>query len=797
MKTRLLVVLLLLCAASSLRADLPVIRLTSVFPPGARGGTTAEVSITGEDLDDLKELRFSHPGLFAAPATDPTGKPRQNQFVVAVAPNVPPGVYDVRAVGRFGVSSPRAFAVGDLPERVEAPGNESPGGATEMAVDSVMNGVCSASAVDHFKFNATAGQRLIIDCAARAIDSHADPVVVLTDAAGRELDRSRTGGVIDFTPAANAQYLLQVHDVTFRGGPTFLYRLSVSRRPQVDVVLPPAGVPGTRGKFTLYGRNLPGGTPAEGMSLDGKALQQLPVEVELPAPVAAVSGEAPVTGAQVGARGYEFRLSMDRGISNPVFIAFAEPAPVGEKADNDSAEQPVKLTPPCTVAGQFFPQRDRDWFTFDAKKGDVWWVDVWSHRLGVASDPFLLVQGIKRNEKGEVQSADAQEVYDSDANAGGADFNTSSRDPSYRLEAKGDGTYRLGVRDLFNTTRDDPRLTYVLSVRKEKPDFELVAMPVRVGPAATPAPPLLRRGGSVPVRVVALRSDGFNGDIQISAEGLPPGVTCAGSTIPAGSTSAAIVLTAADNAGGWAGPLKVVGKADVGGVRVTREARGTCVVVNAGEPPTEAVRSRLTADFEAAVSGSDAAPLVIEPAVAKAVEPTGAKVTLPLKLAWRADAAGKFKVKVAGHPALDNFAETEIDAKAATASLDIDLNKHKLPPGPHTLYVRVAGKVKYARNPEATRAADDARAAAEKAAADAAAAAKQAAEKLKAAKAGTDADATKAAEKAAADAEAGAKAAEQKRTEATGKAKDLAPRDADGVFYSAAVLVKIPPAEKK
>jgi hypothetical protein len=703
----------------------------------------------------------------------------------------------VRAVGRFGVSSPRAFAVGDLPERVEAAGNESPGGATETIVGSVMNGVCSAGTVDHFKFHATAGQRLIIDCAARAIDSRAEPTVVLTDAAGRELERSRTGGVIDFTPPADGPYLLQVHDVTFRGGPAFFYRLSVSQRPQVDFVLPPAGLAGARGKFTLYGRNLPGGAPVEGMTLDERALQQLPVEVDLPPAAAAMSGAAPVTGAQVGTRGFEYRFHTDRGVSNPVFIAFAEPAPIGEKDDNDNSELPTKLIPPCSVAGQFFPQRDRDWFTFDAKKGEVWWVDVWSHRLGVGSDPFLLVQRIKRNERGEVQSADAQEVYDSDANAGGADFNTSSRDPSYRLEAKEDGTYRVGVRDLFNTTVDDPRLTYVLSVRKEKPDFELVAMPVRVGPAATPAPPLLRRGGSVPVRVFALRYDGFNGDIHISAEGLPAGVTCAGSTIAAGSTSAALVLTAADNADGWAGPLKVIGKADVGGVQTSREARGACVVVNAGDPPTEAVRSRLTADFEAAVNGNDVASLVIEPAEAKTFESAGTKVALPLKLSWRSDASGKFKVKVAGPPALDNFTETEIDAKAATASVDIDLNKHRLPPGTHTLYVRAAGKVKYARNPEATRAADDARATAEKAAGDAATAAKQAAEKLAAAKAGTDSDATKNAEKAAADAEAASKAAEQKKSEATARAKELAPKDVDGVFYSAALLVTIPPAGKK
>jgi hypothetical protein len=302
----------------------------------------------------------------------------------------------------------------------------------------------------------------------------------------------------------------------------------------------------------------------------------------------------------------------------------------------------------------------------------------------------------------------------------------------------------------------------------------------------------------VPVRVVALRSDGFNGEIRLSAEGLPPGVSCAGATIAAGTTSAALVLTAADSAAGWVGPIKVIGKADVAGTQAVREARGACVVVNAGDPPTEAVRSRLTADFEAAISGGDATPLVIEPAEAKAVEPAGPKLILPLKLTWRSDASGRFKVKVAGPAALDNFAETEIDAKTATAHLDVDLNKHKLPPGTHTLYVRAAGKVKYARNPEATKAADDARAAAEKAAADAAAMAKLTKEKLTATKAGTDAEATKAAEKAAADAEAASKAAEQKKAGATARAKELAPKDADGAFYSAAVLVKIPPpAEKK
>src|SRR5438477_8694828 len=140
---------LLVAIASSSRADLPGARLTSVFPPGARVGTTVEVTVAGDDLDDVSELRFSHPGVFSRPAVDAAGRSQPNKFVVAVGPSVPPGSYDARAVGRFGVSNPHVFAVGELPETVEGTTNTSPGGATEIAVDSTVSGNCTASAVDH------------------------------------------------------------------------------------------------------------------------------------------------------------------------------------------------------------------------------------------------------------------------------------------------------------------------------------------------------------------------------------------------------------------------------------------------------------------------------------------------------------------------------------------------------------------------------------------------------------------------------------------------------------------------
>jgi hypothetical protein len=776
-------------------ADLPAAKLSTVFPPGAQKGTFAEVTVAGSDLDDLAELRFSHPGITTKAAVDPAGKAQAGKFTVAVWPDVPPGVYDVRAVGRFGISNPRSFVVGDLSELSETASNTSPGGATEVPIGSTVNGQCAASAADHFRFTAKKGQRVLIDCAAADIDSKLEPVLTLSDPAGRELERSRTGDIIDFTVPVDAQYVIEVHDAVFRGGPEYFYRLTISTGPHIDFVLPPAGVAGAKGKYTIFGRNLPGSTPAAGVTLSGKPLEQLATEIELPNTPAQALCRLIDSPAQAVVDGLAYRFRADKLLSNPALISFGDTPPVAEQGANDKPAEAQKLSVPCEVAGQFFPRGDRDWFAFDAKKGDAYWIEIFCQRLGQPSDPFLLVQHVTKNDKGEEQSSDVQEVSDSEANVGGTDFGTATRDPSYRLEVKEDGTYRVQVRDLFNTPRDDPRLVYRLSVRKEKPDFRLVVLPVK--PAADlkelPAPPLLRKGGSAPVRVVALRRDNFAGEIQLSAEGLPTGVTCAATTIAAGSNAGTLVFTAAENAAGWAGTVRVVGKAQLAGAEVTREARGGAVLWAVADPAAEPVRSRMTGDGVAiAVSAADVAPLSIEPADAKVLEAAaGTKLKVPLKLKARTGPAGKLKAKIAGHPAVEKFAEAELDGKATEASLDLDLNQLKLPPGTHTLYVRAEGPVKYTRNPDAAKAADEARQRAEKAATDAAAAAKQATEKLAAAKAGKDAEVTKAAEKANAEADAKVKETEKQKQDATKAAADAGPKDVPAVVYSAPILVKV------
>src|SRR5439155_15206836 len=97
-------------------------------------------------------------------------------------------------------------------------------------------------------------------------------------------------------------------------------------------------------------------------------------------------------------------------------IGFATGPVVTEQSPNDLAAQAQKISPPCEYVGQFFPPGDRDWVTFEAKKGDVYWVEVFSQRLGLPTDPFVLIQRVTKNDKGEEKVRDVKELYDMDYN---------------------------------------------------------------------------------------------------------------------------------------------------------------------------------------------------------------------------------------------------------------------------------------------------------------------------------------------------------------------------------------------
>lgn len=643
------------------------------------------VKADGADLDDLREMRFSHPGIAAVYQSD-------GRFSVT-ASNVPPGVYEARVVGRFGVSNPRPIYVVDRPSVAGASTNRSFAAAQEISLRTVVYGKTTANAADFFRFKAAKGQRIIFECLGEKIDTRMEPVLVAYGSGGRELERARIGGVLDFSAPADGEYWLKAHDAQFRGGEDFGYLLSVRTGPWIDFALPAAIERGAKSKVTLFGRNLSGGKISE-FKVDGHALEQLEMEIE--APSQATASFLARRPADAATEAFEYRLAGPDGSSNPILIGLATAKPILEASANDRGTNAMPIEIPCEIQGQFFPKRDVDWFQFEAKKGDVIAVEVFSQRLGLGTDPFLLVERVSKNDKGEETISDVQEAYDTDTNAGGTEFNTTTRDPALRLEVKENGMYRVQVRDLFGETLSDPRRVYRLAIHKEAPSFHLAAY--------WPAPPsqnkdskevsnwgaFLRRGDSQPIRVLALR-DHFGGDIELSAEGLPPGVTATPARIRAGVNDGVIILTSTLDAPAWTGPIRVVGKARIGEQELKRTARGGTIVWNVSDYNNEAVQSELTQELELSVSGAEAAPLAI---VGKTVEVVaGGKVSIPISIDRRSEFNGALKFKALTDPAK----EFEVDGKATNATFEIELDRSKFPPGNYMFPVYASSPGKYRR----------------------------------------------------------------------------------------------------
>jgi hypothetical protein len=806
-----------LLLANPVRAQLPVARLDTVFPPGARIGSTTEVATAGAELDEIRRLHFSHPGIEARQV----GGAGSSRFAVSISTNVTPGNYEVRVSGLFGVSNPRVFSVGDLAEYLDPATNSTLAAAAPATLGTTINGQVTAARSDYFRFVLQAGQRVLLQCSSAVLDSKLDPVFLLYSGDGKELARNRRRGVLDWTAKLSGDYVVRIHDAINRGGSEFFYRLSLSEAPYIDSVVPSSVEPGTNRVITLLGRNLPGGSPVPDRKVDGKPLEKLEVTVNPDAPEWV--GQRLASSLRFGAAAasvdaFDYRLGSTNGVSNPVLLSRASYPVQLEQEPNDVASKAQTISIPTELSGEFGGRTDADWYSFQAKKGETWVAEILSQRLGSPTDPALHLLRVAKDKKGGEELSDVGEGYDTDPGLGGVDFKAQSGDPTLRFEVKEDGWYRLMVRDQARVPRDDLFRSYRLVIRPSTPDYRLVAMPQTPPPVAKDSKEIktwssvLRKGGVLALRIMAFRFDGMDQDIQVSVEGLPAGVTSRGARLlGADGRSTTLLLQADETAASWVGPIRIVGKATTKQGELVRAARSASVVWGVSSYETEAVQTRVTETLTLAVSGEDIAPLGLLLGDQKPIEAAvNSKVSLPAKLVRRAEFPGNSKLRLVGHPALGAGKEIEVDKAATNAVFELDLAQLKMPEGDHWLYLETQTAFKLERSAEGARKAEAAKVEAEKAAVRA----KEASDKAKAALV----EATKALEKAEADAKASpekqaalksyqdTKAAVTKLAEESAKAleqadkakaasveqvKQFAKRDYTDTFYSMPLLLRV------
>ena len=83
------------------------------------------------------------------------------------------------------------------------------------------------------------------------------------------------------------------------------------------------------------------------------------------------------------------------GRSNSKLILASNIPEVLEQEPNGTPAEAQRLTAPVAVSGQFSPAKDADYFTFAAKKGEIYSIEVFAQRIGSPADPDMEVFNVK------------------------------------------------------------------------------------------------------------------------------------------------------------------------------------------------------------------------------------------------------------------------------------------------------------------------------------------------------------------------------------------------------------------
>ena len=699
--------------------QLPFLRLMTAYPPGGKQASAVEVTVTGNNMDGVDRLFFSHPSITGSPLMSegsrlqPTPRPVPGKFKVTIAPDVPPGVYELRLVGHFGVSNARAFMVGDREEVLSEDKNHTLPKAMRIPLGVTVNGRSDEGTADFFKFEAQQGQRVILKVLAQRIDSKMDATLVLCDASGRELqsdrDSYRLDPFLDFLVPATGQYIVKIYDYLYRGGPEYAYRLSLGTQPHISYIFPPAGLPGSRQTYVVYGQNLPGGKVSSVLNAQGVPLEEKAVEITLPRDAQLLPANSFLEPRQIVAGGIDYRLSSPEGISNSASLGFATAPVVRELEPNNQPQSAQKVSLPCEIQGQFFPQADQDWIVFEAKKGASYWIEVFSHRLGLPTDPVVVLQRLSMDAEGQEQPQLVAASDDDGSFLGDERYSTGSRDPFFQFKAEQDGIYRLKIHDLAATRESRPSHLYRLSIRQSDPDFHLLVATDDPGGSNDDGniwEPLLRLGGKTRMNVMAIRRDGFAGKIDIEVKGLPSGISFPGATIPEKSNGTYLFFEASREAAGWTGAVQVIGRARIDGRVVERQARYATLVWNSGSLRQAGAQSRVVRNRTLAVSRSELAPKLPEFRIEKQDwnVPLEGNLEIPFQLARRSLLPGDLRLRLGTFDGLrEATTKLVVDDKSSEGTLIYKVTKrgNEFKPGKYTFSAVALSQITYRNQPEA------------------------------------------------------------------------------------------------
>lgn len=451
---------------------------------------------------------------------------------IAIDDNAAPGDRQLRLITRTGLTNPLCFQVGTLPEFVE-PQYLDPGNPVipRAELPAVLNGQVLQGKVDHFRFKANRGDNLVIQTQARhlvpfiadAVPGWFQPTVAVYDSAGRELAyaddwRFDPDPVLSCRISKDGDYDLEIKDSIYRGREDFVYRVTIGELPFITQSFPLGGQTGVSAVASISGWSL-------------------------------IKKELPLDTSKDDNQIRQVQLKQGKFYSNPLTYAVDSLPECLEKENNDTIKDAQQINLPQIINGCISKPGDVDTFKFTGRLGEQVVADVSARRLNSPLDSLLRIL----DETGNVLA------WNDDSGDKNIGMLTHNADSYLQFKLPRDGSYFVQISDSENHGGNS--YAYRLRIGPPQPDFMLFITPSGIN---------MSPGETLPLNIVALRKDGFNGEIELDLKDVPPGFSLNGGRIRPGRDNIRLTLTAPPRAFQQPFAIQLEGSANIDGHIVTR-----------------------------------------------------------------------------------------------------------------------------------------------------------------------------------------------------------------------------------
>ena len=496
------VALAALCGATFALAVAP--NFTAIAPAGGQRGTAVEVTLRGERLADAQDLFFYEPGITLEKISD--AKDKEVKAVLRISANCAVGEHALRLRTASGISALRLFYVGLFTSVEEKEPNNESAKAQPIALNSTVQGTIGSEDVDFFSVEAKKDQRLSVEIeGARLGRTMFDPIISVLSADGRVLAASDDtpllghDGWVSLLAPADGKYLIQVRDMTYTGAGHF-YRLHIGTFPRPAAVYPLGGQPGETLNAKLIGD--PTGDFIQAITLPTEKFRDARFGI-----LADQDGLAPSPNwLRISSFPNAARVTPGNTLANAATL---------------------NATAPLAFNGVLATKGDAAFFRFTAKKDQNLDFQIYARRLGSPLDSVLTVFDAKGKSLGNNDDA------------------AGNPDSAVRVKIPENGDYTVKVADQL--ARGGPRFTYRVEIAEVAPTLILSIPDTARYDYETRKSLVVPRGNRFAV-LLNLNRDTFNGDLAVTFDGLPEGITALADTVPGSLSAVPVVFEAASDA---------------------------------------------------------------------------------------------------------------------------------------------------------------------------------------------------------------------------------------------------------